>query len=49
MDGQQQRTTLVDNNAERLLFNPLIVSSAPIGQTIFGFDDNRTYKFCRRH
>lgn len=48
MDGIQHRSTLVDNNAERLLFNPLIVSSAPIGQAIFGFDDNRTYKFCRR-
>jgi len=48
MAGVQRRSTLVDNATERLLFNPLIINPGPIGTIIFGFDDNRSYKFCRR-
>lgn len=46
--GQLTRSTLTDNNEERLLFNPLMVIPGPVGQSIFGFSDNRSYKFCRR-
>lgn len=46
--GQLTRSTLTDNNEEHLLFNPLMVTPGPVGQSIFGFSDNRSYKFCRR-
>jgi len=46
--GQYNRTTLTDNSTERLLFNPLMTNSGPVGHSVFGFSDNRSYKFCRR-
>jgi len=46
--GQLSRTTLTDNTTERLLFNPLMTNSGPVGHSVFGFSDNRSYKFCRR-
>jgi hypothetical protein len=46
--GQYSRTTLTDNTSERLLFSPLMTNSGPIGHSVFGFSDSRSYKFCRR-
>jgi hypothetical protein len=46
-NGAQTRRTLMDNNTERLLFNPLMTVSEPLSRTLLGFDDRRTYKFCR--
>ena len=46
-NGVQTRRTLMDNNTERLLFNPLMTVSEPLSRTLLGFDDRRTYKFCR--
>lgn len=46
-DGQQTRRTCITNDTERLLFNPLMTVSAPWSGSILGFDDKRTYKFCR--
>ena len=46
-DGSWTRRTLVDNNKERLLFNPLMQPSDPWSSDVLGFDDKRTYKFCR--
>jgi hypothetical protein len=46
-EGQQTRRTCVENDTERLLFNPLMTVSAPWSGLILGFDDKRTYKFCR--
>jgi hypothetical protein len=45
--GVLTRVTLSDNTTERLLFSPLMVTPGPVGQAIFGFSDNRSYKFCR--
>ena len=45
-EGQQTRRTCVENDTERLLFNPLMTLSAPWSGLILGFDDKRTYKFC---
>lgn len=45
--GGVQRETLVDNNKERLLLNPLMIPSAMNQRLLLGFDDKRTYKFCR--
>jgi hypothetical protein len=44
--GNFVRRTLIDNSAERLLFNPLMTATAPWTKTLLGFDDKRTYKFC---
>ena len=46
-DGAHSRGTLVDNSIERLLFNPLMTAAAPWARRLLGFDDKRTYKFCR--
>ena len=46
-DGTQTRRTRIENDTERLLFNPLMSVSAPWSGSILGFDDKRTYKFCR--
>ena len=46
-DGIFTRHTLVDNSKERLLFNPLMTATAPWTRKLLGFDDKRTYKFCR--
>ena len=46
-DGQQTRRTCVENDSERLLFNPLMTASGPLSGRFLGFDDKRTYKFCR--
>jgi hypothetical protein len=46
-DGKQNRRTCIQNDTERLLFNPLMTVSAPWSGSILGFDDKRTYKFCR--
>jgi hypothetical protein len=45
--GTLTRRTLVDNNKERLLFNPIMTVSAPWARNLLGYDDKRTYKFCR--
>ena len=45
--GQMERQTLVDNSTERLLFNPLMQPAASWARQYSGFDDRRTYKFCR--
>jgi hypothetical protein len=47
MDGTYTRRTLADNNSERLLFNPLMAASSRRPRTLLGFDDRRTYKFCK--
>lgn len=47
--GTMRRMTLADNSTERLLFSPLMQPSHPWARSIAGFDDNRTYKFCRIH
>jgi hypothetical protein len=47
LDGQYQRYTLVDNSQERLLFNPLMCPPASWSQPFLGFNDKRSYKFCR--
>jgi len=46
-DGSWTRRTLVDNNNERLLFNPLMQPIDPWASDVLGFDDKRSYKFCR--
>lgn len=46
--GAMTRYTLCDNGSERLLFSPLMVTAGALGQSVFGFDDNRSYKFCRK-
>jgi hypothetical protein len=45
--GGVQRKALIDNSKERLLFNPLMVPSSINQRLLLGFDDKRTYKFCR--
>ncbi len=47
LDGTFTRQTLVDNSNERLLFNPLMTPSDSWTRSLLGFDDKRTYKFCR--
>lgn len=47
LDGTLSRRTLVNNNVERLLFNPLMTTSAAWARYLLGYDDKRTYKFCR--
>jgi hypothetical protein len=46
-NGKMDRRTLVDNSTERLLFNPLMQPPASWAKQYSGFDDRRTYKFCR--
>jgi hypothetical protein len=46
-DGAYKRRTLLDNGSERLLFNPLMTASGIPSRRLLGFDDKRTYKFCR--
>jgi hypothetical protein len=47
LDGRHERYTLVDNSQERLLFNPLMCPSASWAHPFLGFNDKRSYKFCR--
>jgi hypothetical protein len=47
LDGQYRRYTLVDNSQERLLFNPLMCAPSSWSQPFLGFNDKRSYKFCR--
>jgi len=46
-DGTYKRRTLLDNSLERLLFNPLMTALGIPSRLLLGFDDKRTYKFCR--
>jgi len=46
-DGTYKRRTLLDNSLERLLFNPLMTTLGIPSRLLLGFDDKRTYKFCR--
>jgi hypothetical protein len=46
-DGRYERYTLVDNSQERLLFNPLMCPQASWSHPFLGFNDKRSYKFCR--
>ncbi len=52
--GVMKRHTIVHNSSERLLFNPLMQPTANAGAAsaawaidLLGFEDKRTYKFCR--
>jgi hypothetical protein len=47
LDGQYRRFTLVDNSQERLLYNPLMCPPTSWSQPFLGFNDKRSYKFCR--
>jgi hypothetical protein len=46
-DGVSVRYPLVDNSLERLLFNPFMCISASWAHEVLGFNDKRSYKFCR--
>ncbi len=46
-DGRYERNTLVHNSHERLLFNPLMCPQASWSYPFLGFNDKRSYKFCR--
>jgi hypothetical protein len=45
--GSASRKTVVENNTDRLLFNPLMHPATDWSMSLLGFNDKRTYKFCR--